>query len=254
MDSKLRVYQLENRFKEHTQFTYADLYEFYKEDEPDLKENTFKWRVWKLKETGILSNIKKGIYVLGKKQNYSPLISNRIKRIKNKIEKQFPYANYAILDTKWLNDFMVHQPGNFMTIVEIESDVISSVLSLLQEKEKNVYSYVNFKNDINYILSKDDAILIKPLISRAPVVEYEGAKIPKLEKILVDLFIDTELFITYQGKELINIFNSANENYALNYTTIFGYADRRNKKIEIDKFIFEKTNIDLQQITEASND
>ena len=55
---------------------------------------------------------------------------------------------------------------------------------------------------------------------------------PTLEKILVDIIADEELFAAQQG-ELEFIFKSAFDKYNINESKMKRYASRRNRKTEI---------------------
>jgi hypothetical protein len=116
----------------------------------------------------------------------------------------------------------------------------------LQEKEKDVFVFSKSEsNSFIYTSLKADSIILKSLISRAPLMIQDGVYVPKIEKLLVDLFVDKKIFIMYQGQELINIFQNIYEKYGINFTTLFRYAQRRNAKIGIRKFILEDTNIKI---------
>jgi len=245
MVSKLRINGIKERFNDSAQITYQELYDFYKLNEPDLKENTFKWRIWKLKQYGIISDIKKGVYVLRENGQFIPMISRQMKKLGNLVKKEFPYTNNSIWNTEWLNEFMIHQPVSFITIIEVEGDAVSSVFTSVQDISPNVFIYPLAKGVMHILNNSNSSVVVKPLVSRAPIMEYQGIMIPKIEKILVDLYSDNELFVTYQGEELINIFNNIAGKYVINLTTLFGYASRRNKKEELKKFITEKTEIEL---------
>jgi hypothetical protein len=61
--------------------------------------------------------------------------------------------------------------------------------------------------------------------------------------LLVDLFCDKKLFYAYQGSELVFIFNSAYRRYSINFTRLFSYAQRRNRKTDLMDFLSNKTYI-----------
>ena len=59
---------VENRlieeFKGRESFTRDDLFDFYRQYEPDLKEGTFGWRIYELKDKNIIRSLKRGLYFL----------------------------------------------------------------------------------------------------------------------------------------------------------------------------------------------
>jgi len=61
--------------------------------------------------------------------------------------------------------------------------------------------------------------------------------VPRLEKMLVDLFSSPNLFAAYQGRELEIIFNNAHRYYTLDERTLLSYAQRRHKAPELRRFL-----------------
>ncbi len=81
-----------------------------------------------------------------------------------------------------------------------------------------------------------DFILVKPLVSEAPVVDYEGVLIPELEKVLVDHESDKE-YAGWQEAEIQRYFQHAFEVYPVNTSRLLRYAGRKGKKEEIQSRI-----------------
>ena len=67
----------------------------------------------------------------------------------------------------------------------------------------------------------------------SPLTEREGLILPTIEKIMVDLFKDDELFAPYQGAELQNIFQEFFYTYNINQSTLRQYTNKSNWKSPI---------------------
>lgn len=239
---KLRQDEIIVEFKKKDIITYDELLKFYRRDEPNLKIGTFKWRIYKLKEKQIITSFKKGIYMLEKRKKFEPTINVSIKKIYNQVNKKFPYIDICIWETSWLHNFMNHQPFNSLTVLEVDKDIIEAVFQSIKEKRSNVF--LNPKSeDIDNYISNENAIIVKPIIKGSPVRTYEKIKILKIEKILVDVFYENELFRAYQGQELINIFERVYEEYSVNVTTLYRYARNRGIKEKLINFISFDTEI-----------
>ncbi len=78
-----------------------------------------------------------------------------------------------------------------------------------------------------YLPNEPEPIVIRHLVSQAPLLEVDGVRTAGLEKILVDLFCDAELFASFGGAELENIFREAFKTYPVN---LYRYAGRRRKE------------------------
>jgi len=242
-NNKLKIEDIKLRFKGNPFFTFKELYEFYKEEEPELKVGTFKWRIYKLKEKGIIRDLKRGVYKLGSFKEYVPVINSNVEKLYSYLIKAYPDIQINIWETSWIHDFMNHQPFNSFIIVEIDKEVLESAFYFLKEKRNSVY--INPKGDDieKYISNEKNVIVIKSIIKGSPSKKIKKINIPKIEKILVDIFFESNLFKTYQGQELINIFERVFEEYTINLTTLLRYARKRGIKEKMNNFIVDTIKI-----------
>lgn len=229
-------------FQKRSSFDRGELYEFYLNTEPDLKESTFSWRIYDLKKKDIIKTIGRGLYVISYKPKYKPVLSNNALKIARKISERFEEINYAIWEIPWLNEFSQHQTFNQMIVVEVEKEFEESLYYFLNDSlQMNFFLNPDEKQIKFYISEVNSSVIIKRLVTRAPIIKIEEKKttIPTatLEKIMVDLFADENLFHFYQGSELIYIFERILNHYSINLTKLFSYAKRRKKEQEIKQFI-----------------
>ena len=94
-----------------------------------------------------------------------------------------------------------------------------------------------------YIVNFDEVVIVKSLISEAPLLEWDKIIIPSVEKLLIDCLIDTDLFAAQQD-ELDQIFQSVFQKYEVNLNKISRYARRRNQISELEKRI-NRLNLNL---------
>lgn len=218
-----------------------ELFSFIRKEFPELAEKTIHWKINQLKSKGILSHLGRGAYSLSKKLAYTPELSLNLKRIFNKVKKELPFINLCIWDSRWFNEFMIHQIFKFYIVVETEKDATDSVFNTLSDYSKNVFLNPDKEIYSRYIINHDEVIIVKPLISEAPIIEIEKIKIPAIEKLLIDCFIDIDLFAAQQD-ELDNIYQSLFQKYFVNLNKIRRYARRRNQLSEFENKI-EKLNL-----------
>jgi len=88
-------------------------------------------------------------------------------------------------------------------------------------------------------MGEQDVVVVKPLISRAPLKKVGQIVFPELEKILVDIFCDQHQFYIYGGQEMIYVFENAFNHYHINFSSMYAYAARRGKKVLLKEFIEE---------------
>lgn len=207
-----------------------------KKDFPNWSDNTINMYLSKLKKEGIVSTPSRGIYEIEGNAPFKPKISNDLKRLSNKIKHEFPFITFCVWDSIWLNDFMRHQPFKHYIVIEVEKEATESVFGFLSETIKNVFLNPNEEIFDRYLHGLDEAIVVKSLVSEAPLTELQKITIPALEKLLVDMLIDKELFSAQQNEKEF-IMGSAMDKFTLNELKMRRYAIRRNREREIDDLI-----------------
>ena len=247
MNEKLRIEEIKEYFGKMP-FISKELYQFYLNYEPDLNENTFRWRIYNLKKRRIISSVKRGTYIIESRNIFSPPVNQSLKRMYKKIKEQFPYSEVSIWETNWLANYMLHQPITDNMIIEVDRDAMVSVFSFLQETKNNVFLNPNRHEVETYILTGRNNIIVKNLLAESPIQLKDKIYVPKIEKIMVDLFTDKDLFIMYQGKELANIFEAFFESYGINQSTLNRYATKRKVKERFISFLIEQTSIEREKI------
>ena len=228
---------VQSYFKSLNQISREKLGNLIKKDFPELSEGTISVYLSKLKKAGIINNPERGVYSITDKEVFNPEINQSLKKIYNKIHKEFPFVDICVWNTKWLNDFMRHQPFKYYTVIEVEKEADEQVFNAISEWNKNVYFNPDEEILERYISSNSEEVtIIKNLVTEAPTSKRNKIEIPTLEKILVDIIIDKELFAAQQG-ELDIIYSTAFKKYAINTAKMKRYAIRRNKESEVEKMI-----------------
>lgn len=228
---------IQSYFKSLNQISREKLGNLIKKDFPELSEGTITVYLSKLKKAGIINNPERGVYSITDKEVFNPEINQSLKKIYNKIHKEFPFVDICVWNTKWLNDLMRHQPFKYYTVIEVEKEADEQVFNAISEWNKNVYFNPDEEILERYISSNSEEVtIIKNLVTEAPTSKRNKIEIPTLEKILVDIIIDKELFAAQQG-ELDIIYSTAFKKYAINTAKMKRYAIRRNKESEVEKMI-----------------
>lgn len=235
--------KIQSYFNEQSTISKDELVQCILMDFPELKQSTINVYLSRLKKEGVIKNPARGIYALKEKKAYSPIIDSNLKRLFNKVKKDYPFVDFCIWDTKWLNEFMRHQPFKFYTVIELDKDVTESVFYALKEQAKQVYIEPDAETFNLYISNSEDVIILKHLISEAPLQDMDKITVPTLEKLLVDMTIDTKVYAAQQG-EIEFIYANAFNKYGVNKNKMKRYAYRRNRENEIENL----TNLTLAKI------
>lgn len=236
-NKSLHIKELKSAFALGKVITVYDITKFYEQFEEGIKRSTIDWRIYELTQKGIFHRIDRGIFSLSENEatDFIPEISRSLKNLSGKLIKQFPFIDICLWSTKWLNEFMLHQPGWFYTILEVEKDVMEPVFYALKEQGKDVFLDPSEEILNKYVINTRDPIIITRLTTEAPTQKIHNVVTPTLEKILVDIFCDQTLFTTYQGAELKRIYQAAFEKYNMSRAKMMRYANRRNKKFELEE-------------------
>jgi hypothetical protein len=230
---KLRETPIKNAFLNRDAISVRDLYDYWLLTEGLSNRGTVDWRIHALKQKKILQEIKTGWYTFSVKPTYAPTPDKMHVKLDKIVRQNYRNAKYSIWNLNWLNDFSIHQFNRNNYIIEIEKDLQDSLRNLLEDQGFIDVAWISGRKHMQFSGIKNP-IFILPLISRAPLRETMINKIrypiPSLEKILVDVYENDALFYFVQGDELRQIFENALSKFAINFTTLFGYAKRRNKE------------------------
>lgn len=166
-----------------------------------------------------------------------PEIPQKLKTINSKLEKNFPFSNYCLWNSSFLNEFTIHQSIRSFFLIEVEKDSIESVFHFLKNSRDTVFIEPSQEVFENYISGENNVIIVKSLISEAPLQSITNLNTVTLEKMLVDVFCDEITFLAYKGNEMKAIFANAYSKYTINQNKLLRYANRRGKKEKLQNYL-----------------
>lgn len=234
---KLNIENFKERFRGVVSITLDDVVLFYEKFEKDVKRTTVKWRVHALVEKGIIQRIGRGKYRLGEQREFVPDISMGDKRLYSMLKKEFPYLDISIWNTQWVAQWMLHIPAAFETIIEVEKGSEENVFYFVSDLRKNVF--INPQRDTldRYAKTDEPIIIIKNLVTDSPLQKVGNVQAPTIEKIIVDLIVDEELYSAYQGRDLESILENSLGQYTINLDRLKRYAARRKKGKAVERVL-----------------
>lgn len=223
----------------------AQLREWYQEIYPKSQDSNFFWSLYELKERKILQELEKGAYQF--MQLYKPSLSGPLLDIFLDLKKVYDLGRACFWSSTWFNSFSTHQATQGFLVIEMEKESTESVFDYLKDSGHNrVYLLLHKQDEAlleRYVFEQDGSIIIQRAINKAPLqkmpVDEGQVPVPYLEKMLVDLFIDKHLLMAYQGAEMDRIYESAIQEYVLDYKKLFSYAKRRGKIQEIQEYLYD---------------
>lgn len=228
---------LSQYFKDRASFTTIDVFDYFAKMDPDIKRATVNWRIHQLVRQGSLKRIGRGMYSLGQAHSFLPVPTKKQRTISARIKKQFPLITFCCWHTSALKEFFQHVAVYDFLLVDAEREAVNAVFHFVKETRPNTFQEPSRDIIENFVLAGRDAVIVKSLVSEAPLQEANALTLPTLEKILVDLVADSEIFFFLQGHEILNIFESALGKYTVNTDRLLRYAKRRNKKEELQRIL-----------------
>ena len=234
-------------FKDASVVSKDDLNNYFRDQNINLTDSALRKRIYLLKNAGIITSVKSGYYTVEQDPVFSPHPDDTILKIVRLFSSRYNYnIDYCIWSSGWVHDFMIHQPFKYLYLFETEKDVLEEVFFLFKDNNLNAFLQPDKSTLTKYALESKNPVVILPLVSRSPDIEIKKIKYPVLEKILVDMFFDSNTFFYYQGQELINIFTEAFKTYHIDYSKLLNYAERRKQKTKLIEFL--ETNISAVNI------
>ena len=121
--------------------------------------------------------------------------------------------------------------------IETNREVTESVFNMLLPKyQGRIFISPTKEIATTYIDLGKENIIVKPLVTEAPLALDDKVPVPTLEKLLVDTRVDDD-FYYLQGYENLEMLRTAISHYDVNKNRLLRYADRRNAKDSIIKDI-----------------
>jgi len=232
IETRFKIQELKKQFSENVIFTTSEIVAFYSKFESSIPRSTVNWRVYQLVQKGVLERVGKGKFRFGRLKMYTPEISTKIFRLNKSIIKRFPFITFCIWGQAWINEFSQHIASTGLVIIDVERDIAESVYNHLREANSAVFYKPGKELLQDYVIGLDYSLLIRPLVSEAPLQEIRGVKTVTIEKLLVDAYCDSE-FEFLHGMEIGHVFDSAFSSYSVNISKLQRYADRKKRKAEI---------------------
>jgi hypothetical protein len=236
---------LKEHFKGVNLVTLLEIKAYLINGDPSITDNAVRKIIFRLKDKGHITSIKRGVYTFISKPEFIPEADQLIQKIYNTFKQKYPLIPCCIWSTQWLHQFMDLQPFQFFYVFETEKDLLEPTFFYFKEQNLNAYLKPDRYLSEKYMAESYEPMVIKLLNTRSPLVKGSGPPMASLEKLLVDIFCDRDIFFFYQGNELINIFKNSFKTFHINQSVLFNYADRRKQKIKMIDFLKNQVEIPL---------
>jgi len=218
-------------------FHINDLKKYFTEKGIKFRENSLKQQIYLLKKEEFIYSAGRGWYSNIQKE-FELNVESTEKIIKLLIEK-FPLLEFSCWSTEQLKGFFHHLPSKFVTFIYTNKDFLSTLRDFLTENY-NIYLNPSKIEAEKFIELKTKTIILRPSVSSRISKEKN---LTKIEKILVDLFMEMKKISLIDKDEYIKIISNIVLNYRINMAEMLDYADRREAKERIWHMLKEYINL-----------
>ena len=215
-------------------FHINDLKKYFTEKGIKFEEDTLKKYLYLLKKNKVIYPAGRGWYSNIQKE-FELNIEPTEKIIKLLIEK-FPLLEFSCWSTEQLKGFFHHLPSQFITFIYTDKDFLSTLKDFLTENYYNIYLNPSKIEAEKFIELKTKPIVLRPSVSSRISKEKN---LTKIEKILVDLFMEMKKISLIDKDEYIKIVSNIILNYRINMAEMLDYAHNRKIKDEIKNLFIE---------------
>jgi len=237
MNNSAVIESFKRKIGDSSNFSTQQLSTFLKSQLPDLQESTIGWRINQLKNEGFIFQIGRGIYSFEGKPEYEPTLSLKGKRLYNRVAKLVPDMKLVMWELEMLDELLAHSEKRCFYFISTKKENLETLFDKMLGFSKKVF--LNPDNSLfnRYILPLEEAIILRPLVSEAPVMEVNGVHTPTLEGLLVDVSVKDRLILENTGNSIEDLFQQAIEKYNINQSKLLRYAARRDKRTELEKHL-----------------
>ncbi len=230
----------------------ADLQQFSVDDIPvdvfpEVERNTLSWHLSNLCKKGKLRRVGRGVYTVQSANAFVVKANVKSRSLYRSLSRQFPYADFCVYSANVITPLLHDMMPNNTLYVETNRDTTQSVFDMLFPKYKGRLFLAPTKEvATTYIDFSKENIIVKPLVTEAPLTLDGKMPVPTLEKLLVDTRIDADYYYL-RGYENLEMLRNAINHYNVNRNRLLRYADRRNAKDSILKDL-ETINNDTERM------
>ena len=206
------------------------------------------WYLGKLCRNGKLRRVGRGVYTLQSANTFMVKANAKARSLYRSLSGQYPFADFCIYSANVITPLLHDMMPNNTLYVETNRDTTQSVFDMLLPKYNGrIFLAPTKEIATTYIDFSKENIIVKPLVTEAPLTLDGKVPVPTLEKLLVDTRVDADFYYLH-GYENMEMLRTAINHYDVNQTRLLRYADRRNAKDSIQKDLETIKNNDTERM------
>lgn len=185
-------------------------------------ENT----LYRLVKNGKLQRLRRGVYAKAVKNTWQVVLTHQEREIAERIHHELPLVSICVYNGETFAPLQHHLAFNQASYIEVDRDSVEVVFHKIQDMGYEVYRTPDEQMLNDYVDLKKKVVIVKPLVTQAPLLTQDGLRVPCLEKILVDIRKDKDFFYMH-GAEATYMSEVARTLYVVDDQKLKRYASRR---------------------------
>ncbi len=222
------------------EFSRKDIICSLKEKNIDFSTATVTSALVALTKDGIIRKVKRGLYEMADsgKQPFTPYYDDEMNELELRIRQQFHFVRFCVWNSSDVRRFAHYVLNMDVIYVDAERDSMESMFTMLINAKLSRQVYLRpSSNEYSYHIFGKPSIVVRPLVSEAPLIAYSGkSHRVSLEKLMVDIATDDD-FISLRDYESLRFYRNAMDTCIINETKLLRYASRRGCKEKIKSIL-----------------
>lgn len=222
--------------KKNIFFNLDEIKNYLVENQLNFKHDTLKKNIYFLKKEKKLYSAGRGWYSTIEKE--FKLDKQPIEDIVQIIHSKYPLLEFSCWSTEQIKGYFQHLPSQFVTFIYSDIDYLATIKDFLIERNYNVYLNPHKQEIEKFVeLKNRENIILRPFVLGRIINENN---FDRIEKILIDLFIEIERINLINQNEYLEIISNILLNYRINISEMIDYAYNRK--------IVNKINVILKEV------
>ena len=212
--------------------TEKEIIDIFKRENSEISGIDLKWKLFHYCKDNGLQSI--GVQRYAKVSAvYAYELGTMAEGIRSKLKSQYPEIKVSVWESRILNEWLNLLIAKNTIFVETPKVFLETIYDVLSEYTESTMILVNPKAEEYYRYQRDDLVVLKTMVDRAPVTESGHLTI---EKLFVDLLCDKLLTEMFDGSTVKELIQDASATYAVNEKKLLAYARRRGRYDEISEY------------------
>jgi hypothetical protein len=256
--TNLEIEQIRDYMKDKVFSTKDEIMEFMISINPERRPSNLRFYLFDLVRANVIHKYDTNRYKYnGKLKQFVYTLTNSDLELKDKIESRFDDIELCVWNTSFISQYLNLMPYDYYTFVATNKNYLELVFNYLKSSYKVLYKPT--MKELDYYVQKNNQVILKNLIIRSPLdknyTNYIGInkgfqkqqKIvfsPRIEKILVDVFVERDNFSVFS--ELHEIYRGIFSAYCINFQKLFYYAKNRGVYEDLYRYIISEIQFDFE--------